>query len=114
MHFEYVFSENIKDATLYVPQNTKNSYSSTAPWSKFGTIIEQDFEVGIKDVTTESNVSITADGGTITVSGANAARVEVYTTDGQCVYSGTGTTITNLPCGIYIVKAAGQSKKVTL
>lgn len=111
---EYVFSENIKDATLYVPQNTKNSYSSTAPWSKFGTIIEQDFEVGIKDVTTESNVSITADGGTITVSGANAARVEVYTTDGQCVYSGTETTITNLPRGIYIVKAAGQSKKVTL
>ena len=70
--------------------------------------------MGIKDVTTESSVSITADGGTITVSGANAARVEVYTTDGHCVYSGTGTTITNLPRGIYIVKAAGQSKKVTL
>jgi hypothetical protein len=111
---EMLFPENIKNATLYVPQNTKNSYSSTAPWSYFGTIIEQDFEVGIIDVTTESNVSIMADGGTITVSGANAARVEVYTTDGQCVYSGTETTITNLPRGIYIVKAAGQSKKVTL
>lgn len=111
---ETFFPENVTNATLYVPLNTKNNYSSTAPWSKFGTIIEQDFEVGIKDVTTESSVSITADGGTITVSGANAARVEVYTTDGHCVYSGTGTTITNLPRGIYIVKAAGQSKKVTL
>ena len=62
-------------------------------------------EHGIYDVEAGKGVTITADGGVITVSGAGVARVEVYTADGLCVYSGTGNTISNLVHGIYIVKA---------
>lgn len=111
---ESAFNGIPAEATLYVPTGTKSIYQAKAPWNGFSNISEKDFGVGIYDVEAGKGVTITADGGVITVSGADVSRVEVYTADGLCVYSGTGNTISNLAHGIYIVKAAGQTKKITL
>ena len=103
--------------TLFVPKGTKAAYSSAEVWKDFQNIVEideEDFPSGITSVAAEDGFTVTTDGNTINVSRAGSRRIYVYASDGQCVYSGTGTTITNLPGGIYIVKCGNRTKKVAL
>ncbi len=72
--------------------------------------------VGIDGIASDA-VRITAQGGTLTVSGAAGIPVSVFAVSGQKVYSGVtaqgGISLT-LPGGIYIVRAAGTARKVVL
>ena len=74
------------------------------------------FSGGVDGIASDA-VSITAQGGTLTVSGAAGIPISVFAVSGQTVYSGVtaqgGISLT-LPGGIYIVRAAGTARKVVL
>ena len=59
-------------------------------------------------------VTVRAVNGAIRVEGAEGARVEVYTTAGVCIYSGTDTEIYVPQRGLYVVKVAGRATKLAL
>ena len=105
--------ETYASATLYVPQGTKEDYGAIEPWSQFDSIEEQAGS-GIGEVAlNKDEVSIAVAGGSIVIGGA-CVGVEVYSLDGIMVYSGTGTTVSGLPSGTYVVKAGSKTAKVFL
>lgn len=59
-------------------------------------------------------VNISVENGNVVIGGAEDAKVDVYSINGQCVYSGTATTIPVIAKGLYIVKVNGKSYKVIL
>ena len=59
-------------------------------------------------------VTVRGENGVIRVEGAEDARVEVYTTAGVCIYSGTDTEIYVPQRGLYVVKVAGRATKLAL
>ncbi len=87
-------------------------YKSADGWKRFKNIQEKDF--GGVDGVEDDDVSVTAKGESIEISGAGNAPVEVYNLSGQLVYSGMGTTVGGLARGIYIVRVAGRTFKVAL
>ncbi len=112
-----VFNDNTLKGTLFVPKGTVSAYSTTDPWRNFWNIVEideEDFPSGITTVADDGNFTVTINGNTINVGGTGSRRIYVYASDGQCVYCGTKTTVTNLPGGIYIVKCGNRTKKVVL
>ena len=112
-----VFDDNTLKGTLFVPKGTVSAYSTTDPWRNFWNIVEideEDFPSGITAVADDGNFTVTINGNTINVGGTGSQRIYVYASDGQCVYCGTKTTVTNLPGGIYIVKCGNRTKKVAL
>lgn len=110
-------SETLK-GTLFVPKGTKEAYSSANHWMDFQNIIEiddKDFPTSITTtVVNGDDFSISADGNTINVHSTGSSDIKIYTTDGNCVYSGSETTISNLPRGVYIVKCGDKAKKISL
>lgn len=109
---EMFFYTVYDDAVLSVPTGSLEAYRSADVWKKFKNIQEKDF--GGVDGVEDDAVSVTAKGGSIEISGAGNAPVEVYNLSGQLVYSGTETTVGGLARGIYIVRVAGQTFKVAL
>ena len=110
-------SENVfkgiprSDCTLFVPEESITSYSGSTGWSYFYNI------QGIKNdhvETVEHNVVkvATADGA-ISISGADGAIAEIFSTSGTLLYRGSDATI-KMPHGIYIVKVAEKITKVVL
>ena len=99
-------------AVLSVPVGSLEAYRSADSWKLFKNIEEKDF--GGVDGVEDDAVSVTAKGGSIEITGADNAQVEVYNLSGQLVYSGTDTTVGGLAHGIYIVRVAGQTFKVAL
>lgn len=110
-------SENVfkgiprSDCTLFVPEESITSYSGSMGWSYFYNI------QGIKNdhvETVEHNVVkvATADGA-ISISGADGAIAEIFSTSGTLLYRGSDATI-KMPHGIYIVKVAEMTTKVVL
>lgn len=70
---------------------------------------------GIEDTITDNDVNVSVENGNIVIDGADdAVKVEVYSVNGQCVYSGTATIIPVSGNGLYIVKVNGKSYKVML
>ena len=111
------FGDKTLKGTLFVPKGTVSAYSKTDPWRNFWNIVEideADFPSGITAVADDGNFTVTINGNTINVGGTGSQRIYVYASDGQCVYCGTKTTVTNLPGGIYIVKCGNRTKKVAL
>ena len=109
------FYDNTLMGTLYVPIGCKDEYMAVDPWRNFWTIEEFDFQSsGVENAMSDSGISIATDGSSIIVNGEPAGRIEVYTTGGQCAYSGTDRTIGNLAKGAYIVKAGNQTFKIIL
>lgn len=107
------FGESVLKGTLYVPTGSKAAYEAVDPWRNFWNIEEINFG-GIEDAVVENGVSVSTNGCAIVVNGEPKGRIEVYSINGQCVYSGTGTTIGNLAKGVYIVKVANQTFKVVI
>ena len=101
-------------ATLYVPIGTKADYEAVDPWRNFWTIEETDFTAGVEDVVHGEGVTVATDGNSIVVTGDDAGRIEVYSVNGQCVYSGNETTISGLAKGVYIVKVGNKAYKVII
>lgn len=102
-----------EDAVLYVPEGCKEAYEKVDPWRNFWTIEEFD-ATGISSVTVNGGQFVTVDGGTIKVDNAGGQAVNVYTVGGQCVYSGTDSTISNLAKGVYVVKSGDNVAKIIL
>ena len=108
----YPFSSKaVQYATLYVPTGYKSAYSSAEPWSKFKI---QEYEFSSIESTLADDVNVSIENGSIIVSGADNAKVEVYSVNGQCVYRGNATTIPVTAKGLYIVNINNKSYKVIL
>ena len=100
-------------ARLYVPKGSKKAYESVDPWKNFRNIEEKEFS-SIESTLADSDVTISVENGNIVINGADNAKVEVYSVNGQCVYNGTATTIPVSTKGMYIVKVNNKSYKVIL
>ena len=101
-----------EEAVLRVPIGSVDAYREAPEWEKFVNIEETELG-GVEGVASDA-VSVTAKGGSIEITGADNAPVEIYNLSGQLVYSGTETTVGGLARGIYIVRIAGQTFKVAL
>lgn len=103
---EEAFMDVPTDCVLYVPDGRIDSYKERSGWSRFFTIKG--------DVETIHNDSpqVSVDNGVLTVRNATSdTPIEVFSVTGQIIYKGFRTTIA-LPSGIYIIRIAGNSKKV--
>lgn len=109
----YEFDEVSTTATLYVPIGSKEAYANATGWSLFTNIVEKEMS-GVESTLTDNEINVSVENGNIIVNGAENANVEVYNTNGQCVYNGTATTIPVNAKGLFIVKANGKSFKVIL
>lgn len=127
---EEVFNNtNISAATLNVPVGSKAAYEAADTWKDFGTINEVVF-TNLPQLQ-ESNFQAWGGKGVIYVelptSAINqdlgAVKVEIYTTQGQLVYSsllstaGTHTltpTLENWGSGVYIVNVGTAAQKVVV
>ena len=112
----YTFEQSVySTAMLHVPVGSAYNYKAADIWKYFEIIVETDF-AGVEDaVASDGGVKVFAADGTIVVGGvADGTMVEVYGIGGGCVYRGTAGTISGLPAGIYVVRAAGQVTKVML
>ena len=109
----YTFYNVPTTATLYVPFGSRGSYAIVEGWSSFSNIIEDDMKTGVES-TLADNVNVSIENGNIVVTGADNTKIEVYSVNGQCVYSGNATTIPVSAKGLYIVKVNGKSFKVIL
>ena len=107
------FTNVPQTATLYVPLGSKDLYKNAEGWNYFTNIVEDDLKTGVESILAD-DASISVENGNIIVNGVDNAKVEVYSTNGQCVYNGTSTTIPVSAKGIYIVKVNGKSFKVIL
>lgn len=115
---DFIFYENTMiNGTLFIPKGSKNAYYSATPWRYFRNIIEigeDEFPSDIENVIGGTEFSVTVDGNVIKINGAVTEKVEIYNIGGDCVYSGTETTINNLPKGIYIVRCGNKTQKIIL
>ena len=103
--------------TLHVPRGSKELYAAAPGWKEFGKIVEDGGTgSGIEDATADTATwSCTAVTGGVAVTGAEGVEILVATMDGRIMErltATTGCTTINLPAGLYIVSAAGQSAKV--
>ena len=108
------FSDKIfQQGTLYVPTGTKSLYQQTEPWNNFVNIMESN-PSGVDEIEANAGVTISVEGGKITVAGAKDAKVEVFGTNGAAVYSGSADNLPELAAGIYIVRVGSTVKKVAI
>ena len=107
------FNDDVLKGTLYVPVGSKDEYMAVDPWRNFWTIEEVDYS-GVGEVTDSDEIFVIVEGNSITVSGENIGSIEVYSVNGQCVYSGKESVIDGLAKGVYIVKVGSKTKKVIL
>ncbi len=106
------FAESVqKNATLYVPTGSKAQYEAIDGWFAFWDIQELD-ELGVEDNLAEG-ITITTQNGAIVVNGVNEpVTIEVYSTSGQLLYSGSVTTIPVNERGTYLVRVGNYVEKV--
>ena len=97
---------------LFVPQSAVSAYQGANQWKEFFFI--KDLESSSVEQTLADDVNVSVENGNIVINGADNAKVEVYSVNGQCVYSGNATSIPVTAKGLYIVKVNGKSFKVML
>ena len=108
---------NKQTCELFVPIKSLDAYKAADQWKEFVFITGVDFDKpgSVGDAVSENGgVHVAANNGSIEITGADNAVKTVYNTNGQLVYSGTGTTISVPENGIYIVRVKGQTFKVAL
>lgn len=101
------FNKNLNDYSLFVKANYKNT--DLAPTFHQLTLLTDTVITSIGLTGADSDVTVTAANGTITVNGAD--NVAVYATTGAEVYNGPSGVI-NVAPGLYVVSAAGKTQKV--
>lgn len=105
-------SSHYSNAQLIIPVGATVDYLMADNWYNFINIKEMELS-GVDEVA-EACVSVAAVDGEIVVSGADDSVVDVYSIGGQLLYSGMDTTVGGLAHGIYIVRVAGQTFKVSV
>ena len=98
---------------LTVPQESVELYQTADVWADFWNIVGKDMS-NVELTLADNNVNVSVENGNVVIGGADNANVEVYSVNGQCVYSGNATTIPVTIKGIYIVKVNDKSFKVIL
>ena len=110
------FNEAIYEtAVLTVPAGTAAAYREAEGWKLFKNIVEMGAS-GVTDPEVSAvEIAVGADG-SVAVSGvADGVPVVVYGIDGSILFRGMGAvTVDSLPSGIYVVSAAGVSRKVRI
>ena len=101
------------DAKVYVPQGSLAAYQAADPWLNFWNIQEID-PTGIDNVSVDNEPFITIEDGVIKINKQGSQLVSVYTVDGQCVYTGTDNTISNLAKGLYIIRSGRNVSKILI
>jgi hypothetical protein len=96
-----------------VPVGSRDAYASATGWNVFTNIIEDDLKTGVES-TLADDVNVAVENGNIIVNGVDNENIEVYSMNGECVYTGTTTTIPVSSKGLYIVKVNNKSFKVIL
>lgn len=105
---------DVPNALLEVPQESVEAYKAASQWGKFGTI-SGIVHTGVGSVKADSGISAYAQGGTITVSGAEAGtQMQVYAMSGAMLYSGAVKPVAAPAPGIYVVRVAGKAVKVAV
>lgn len=102
------FNKNLNDYSLFVKANYKSGTELDPTFHQL-TPLTYTVITSIGVTGADSDVTVTAANGTITVKGAD--NVAVYTTTGAEVYNGPSGVI-NVAPGLYVVSAAGKTQKV--
>ena len=111
---EDVFYNVNKDkCRVYVPVGAGEDYKTTYVWWDFNYIEEKEM-LGVESTIIDNDVNVVVENGNIVVNDAEDANIEVYSTNGQCIYNGNATAIPVSAKGLYIVKVNGKSFKVII
>lgn len=105
--FETVVMDN---CNVFVPKESLAKYLNN--WIYFKHISA---DTGVNDIDADNSVSVRVDGGNIEVDGATAdTTMEVYSMSGVKIYSGIAKTLAVPSAGVYLVRIAGTTVKVTI
>ena len=109
---DFVYSYQIKGIWEDYDEYRERHYIRSL--SEYSTMKVIGKDSGVENVAAEiaSDVTISAAGGAVTVTGTDA--MSIYNVSGQLIYSGSTLHPVSLPTGLYIVKAADQAKKIIL
>lgn len=97
--------------TLYVPYGSGEAYRTADGWMKFKDIVELE-QSDIKDIESDSDVTIEVIDGQLVVTGSN--QVCVYNMLGRQIYTGHPDGLGCVSPGMYIVRVGKTTAKVVL
>lgn len=96
---------------LYVPKGTTEAYKNAPGWNKFKDIIEYGENSSVDDISI-AKPTVTVEDGRIVVS--DSVPVMIFNPSGVMLYNGNSDNIPAFPKGLYIVKAAATTVKISL
>ena len=108
-----------KTIPVYIPKGSLQLYKEANEFKKFNNFIEVDF-TGVEESSNEAKPNIFISGGALVVSGVSEPiQVTVYNLKGAVVLTQTITAedsfdMSNLPKGVYVVRANNEVVKVVL
>ena len=108
---------NVQYANVIVniPKGSLKAYQEDNSWGNFWNFIEVDWESGIETIELDSQLYIRTEGNSIILDNWNNKKlITIYNLNGQCLYSGYDSIISNLPKGLIIIKIGTQSKKILI
>ncbi len=104
------------NATLHVPNGTRDAYLAANYWKKFTSI--QEFASGIEGVLTDTAtpIGIVKTDKSLVLTNADGLNIQVYSLNGVLVASISNyqSQIIALQPGLYVIKAGAQSIKVVI
>ena len=106
---------NVQYATtiVNVPKGCLEVYQTDSIWGKFWNLNEIDWEAGVETVESDSQLNFRIEESSIILDNPNNNKlITVYNLNGQCLYSGYGSVISDLPNGLLLIKIGNQSKKI--
>ena len=96
---------------LRIPEGSLMDYLNATRWGGFD-IEEVPVSVPSVELSEEFRSVVRLEAGGMTLTPEAGHRVEVYTADGRCVYSGMGAGRIELAQGVYLVRVGGQTGRV--
>lgn len=105
--YQVPFTEINENCTLIVPEGSGELYRQDPVFGRFPKIVEKKFGQSSVGSTEANGVSVTAIAGGLEISCSQPTKAWIYSIDGAPVKSLSidfGTSIVNLPQGLYIVK----------
>ena len=106
---------NVQYATIIVnvPKGCLEVYQTDSIWGKFWNLNEVDWEAGVETVESDSQLNFRIEESSIILDNPNNNKlITVYNLNGQCLYSGYDSVISDLPNGLLLIKIGNQSKKI--
>ena len=98
-----------------IPKGSLKAYQEDNIWGNFWNLIEVDWEAGVETIELDSQLYIRTEGNSIILDNWNNNKlITIFNLNGQCLYSGYDSIISDLPKGLLIIKIGNQSKKVLI